>query len=597
MLNITNDYPQIIKSLKESHLFRPIDISFAALIYAMEIPEASETAAVFAAITSNELAKGHICIEPHAFAGTIKQNSDMPEAPPIEVPLFEKWIALLLKSRVIGVPGDFKPLIYDGTRLYLHKYYRYETFAALVLRDIINKEDEAVLPESENLAQILFEDDASGLQKEAAIKALKRKFSVIAGGPGTGKTTTVAKIVYTLLSSNKNLKIAIAAPTGKAAARMNEAVRNTKSVIEIALAQKKPAALDEEIFDIISKNTGKTIHRLLGIRKNTGVGEKNEPLFYDVVIIDESSMMDMALVSKLLSALKPESKLILLGDKNQLASVEAGSFFSDICDAAEKNEQLSKSVTTLTKSYRFEKIIGIGALAEFINQKKNKSENLTPRFNEIFLEHQNHLTYSQMPTAQKLKDFLRPIVLEGYQKYINAKDEASLISSFNQFKILCAVRKGAFGVEAINQLCEEILAEAGLISLEKQFYNYRPVMISTNDYPKGLFNGDVGIIFEKSVVFPGVNDENYKRVIPFLLPKHETVFAMTIHKSQGSEFDSVLIILPESENEIISKELLYTAITRAKKHIQIIASEKTLNFAMNNEIKRNSGLKTRLEQK
>lgn len=522
----------------------------------------------------------------------------------------------LSELKVVGKPGEKRPLILDDKgRLYLYRYWQYEKNLAEI---ISQKADEA--PEDFDAAHLkklldeFFPQSgknglAPDMQKVAAFTAVAKNLCIISGGPGTGKTTTVAKILALLvtLRRQQKLRVSLCAPTGKAAARLQEAVRNACDSMNCP----------DEIRSAMP-DTASTVNRLLGYIPDSPYFRKNEknPLADDLVIVDEASMMPLSLMSKLLRALKPGARLILLGDKDQLASVEAGSVMGDLWRAAsakgfsesfiKRCEEtagccmgfetggaggLGDCAVHLTKSWRFKDGSGIGGLSRAVNEG-NPAEALA------LLKTSSDIKWSDSPDPAGLKSFLRERIIDAHQGYLKEKEPDEKFRLFGEFRILSAVRSGPFGVENLNFLAERILIEEGLIAENAVWYDGRPVMILTNDYNLKLFNGDVGLTISEGneqKIFFQITGGGYRTLSPARLPAHETVYAMTVHKSQGSEFNSVLLILPPEDNPVMTRELIYTAITRARSVVEICARENIFSTAIERQTTRSSGLTDALE--
>tara|TARA_R110001583_G_scaffold7058_3_gene35160 strand:+ start:2421 stop:4559 length:2139 start_codon:yes stop_codon:yes gene_type:complete len=458
-------------------------------------------------------------------------------------------------------------------------------------------------------------------QKISAALALTSARCVISGGPGTGKTTTVVKLLALLLHAQPDLMIKMVAPTGKAAARLTESITN-------ALAD---LGLDKTVAQLIPTDAS-TIHRLLGVRNNSAHFRHNEhnKLVLDLLLVDEASMVDLPLMAKLLSALPDQARLILLGDKDQLASVEAGAVLGDICSFIEsgysqqKAQQLadltgfdcllnqahsaqatmSDNLCLLQKSYRFDQFSGIGYLASAINKGGITAAKLL-----ALCKQYDDLNY-YLNDSQSDAIF-EQLVIDGYGPYLSAlctinednRDNAKqLLQQFNDFKILCATREQEWGVDNLNHRCEKILQKAGLLArrfdLTQTWYLGRPVMVTENSYHLGLFNGDIGLCLEDQSgqlrVYFVMPDGSVADFQPSRLPTHQTVFAMTVHKSQGSEFKHTLLALPDYALPVMNRELIYTGITRAKKQLTLIADLSLVASSVRNRASRNSRLTERL---
>jgi exodeoxyribonuclease V alpha subunit len=572
-----------------------------------------------ASLVSRYRGEGHICIDLEELAG---KRIEPEESEALTCPPLKAWMKTLGKSSVVGSPGDVKPLILDGARLYLFRYWDYETRLADTLKNMANARietfDEPQLKKS--FDRIFPRTDGDGKketdwQEVAAFSSLRNRLCVISGGPGTGKTFTVAKILALLIeqSGNDTLNIALTAPTGKAAARLQEAIKESKATLNCSDAVK--AAIPEE---------ASTLHRLLKTIPYSPYFRFNEdnPLPYDVVIIDEASMVDLALFSKLTQALRPQSRLILLGDKDQLASVEAGSVLGDICDTGnvhrfspsfvdacqrvtEENvaenasgatsENISDCIVQLTRSYRFHETSGIHAVGRAVNA--GEADNT---LHLIKKESYSDIFWKNLPMPDELLRYLEDWITGRYDVYLKAGDPVEAFDLFSRSRILAALREGPYGVHNLNFLIERIMQKKGLIERSGRWYPGRPVMITQNDYNLRLFNGDVGIAMqtqgsdgELRVFFSGA-EGSLRSFPPLRLPDHETVYAMTVHKSQGSEFDEVLFITPDRDTRVMTRELIYTAITRAKKKIQVWGKEDVFLTAIKRRIHRSSGLRDAL---
>lgn len=523
----------------------------------------------------------------------------------------------LKKNKFVSSDETKKPLILSNDRLYLQRYYHYETSILNRIKAMIGTEDETnsaeLLETIKDEIPKLFDkkpENQTDWQAVAAISAVINRFSIITGGPGTGKTTTVAKLLSLLLKINPEMKIALAAPTGKAAARMAESLKESI---------KNSSDLSENIKQKIDEITPSTIHRLLGTQKDSIYFRHNaeNQLSHDLIIIDESSMIDIALFSKLLDAVRPDSRLILLGDKDQLTSVEAGSLFGDLCQYAdelnlfsreradlinrflnnpengisadrisESSHPLFQHIIELKHSYRFSAEEGIGKLSYAI---------LSHQPDKISEFYDN--TDSRVQMDENYSDAVFDEIADLYKEFINEEDPKEALKKFNRVRILCAVREGEEGVYSLNRKVEQWLQSNNLITLNSEFYVNRPLMVTSNNYELGLFNGDIGIVREfkgEKRVFFESGETEMKSVLPAFLESVETVFAMTIHKSQGSEFNEVLTVLPkDSESKILTRELLYTAVTRAKEKVSIWGSRETVLSCVERRVERSSGIKER----
>ena len=572
-------------------------------------------------------------------------------------------------------------------RLFLHKYWCYETRLVTRLLHFARqnpREDSDAL--SADLDRLFTAQPSSDInwQKIAVALAAQQKLTLITGGPGTGKTTTVAKLLWLLAKQaadqRQPLVIKMAAPTGKAAARLSESLRAAASQLP---RSEPPLSLPSECT---------TIHRLLGVKKRSPffMHHSQNPLSLDVLVVDEASMIDLPLLCKLFEALPEHANVILLGDNNQLASVEVGSVLGDISIdqqgtnlgtvfsktmtqtlrkltgealigealtgealigealigdtptetpieliSTEALSPLSDNLVHLQKSYRFHAQSGIGYLARAINAGKvadtlqllqHRSYGADPhRFDDI--DWQENL----QPAS------LVAVIHDHWQAYFAAAKQADVNQVFKlltQLQILCTQRRGEWGVEGLNLSLESYFSRQDWIEQRSGFYAGRPVMITENDHRLGLYNGDIGVVLPvrsdslnhslnqhqnqnwsgaatnlMRVWFPANNQASGQRetntdTIQFQyfltgqLPRHDTVYAMTTHKSQGSEFDHVVLCMPEPRSEqqkqLLNRELFYTGITRAKHKVSVFASADAVSHAVSQRCQRTSGLRERL---
>jgi exodeoxyribonuclease V alpha subunit len=555
--------------------------------------------------------QGHICANLAELAG--KPLAEPGEDQPMIAPPLAEWCGALRRSPVVGRPGEYAPLVLDEAgRLYLYRYWEYERQIAEDLqRRVIDEPGDVDLPRLWEGLDRLFPAAADGAvdwQRTAAAVAVLRRFCVISGGPGTGKTTTVIRIMALLLeqAAGRPLQIALAAPTGKAAARMQEAIRLTRDRLPVS----------QEIREAIP-GEAMTIHRLLGFRPGSVRfrHDRKNPLPVDVLVVDEASMVDLALMAKLVWALPPQARLILLGDKDQLASVEAGAVLGDICDDAPgfsagfsrrlvgATEQVGgegddppirDAIVELTRSYRFGETSGIGRLARHVNRGDGR-EALALLERGEFEDAVWRPLESPRDLAARLAE-----AAERLGTYLDAGTPESALEGLDRLRILSAHRTGPFGVETLNRLVEDCLEAQGVIQPRSAWYHGRPVLITANDYNLRLFNGDLGItLFDpaaegKPRVFFRTAEGDIRRLPPTRLPEHETAFAITVHKSQGSEAETVLLILPNELSPVMTRELIYTGITRARSRVEIWGTGSVFEAAVCRRLQRSSGLRDAL---
>ena len=625
----------------EAQVLRPIDRGFAAFLLQQD-PAADSKVILAGALTSWRLGLGHVCLDPLEFltdpVGFL--HLGMPEDPqeamdPVrsEVSAFQdpsklsEWAQAFQASMLIGQGTGGCPLVFDGGCLYLARNWRHEQVVAQRIIVRIEETDPAPFSEKAELERLFPPRNppipGPNYQKIATALATRGKLLILTGGPGTGKTFTVVRMLALLLSKSPNLRILLGAPTGKAAARLTESIMGSLRTLPEAIRERIPTKAS-------------TIHQMLGSRKNTRQFRHHarNPLHADVVVIDEASMIDLERMAALMDAVPPSARLILVGDKDQLSSVEAGSVMGDLCrdletrgysaettdwiqaatgenmEAApgQRVDALAQQTVMLRHSERFAGHSGIGQLAEAVNLGD------IPRARAILIGDAPYpdVHWIQTPgPGDQLLDALchgssnpaKELDARGYRHYlemipdvIKTEDFTSeaLTALFNQllealgsFQILCAVHEGPWGVESLNHRIERRLEKQGLIQPAMDpvsgWYAGRPVMVTKNDYELGLMNGDVGMTLpflderegkiSLRVVFkhPENTDTPFRIVLPGRLTEVETVFAMTVHKSQGSEFGHVALMLPNpSHAPVLSRELLYTGITRARHRLTLI---------------------------
>ena len=488
-------------------------------------------------------------------------------------------------SAVVGRAGEEEhcPILIDGHRLYLQKFYDQERLIARRIFDLCPRKATAEAPDAEGILAAVAEGTDPG-QREAIRKALGGGFTVLTGGPGTGKTTTAVRVIaaYHLLAEATGQsapRIALAAPTGKAAARLVDSIKTScqRGVVPTALSERIVANIDARKF---------TLHRLLGFSRSRGLFTRgpDNPLNFDVVLVDEASMCSLTLMARLLAALPPEAKLVLLGDKDQLASVDAGAVLADICQAGLSGRgALAGRIAELTQNHRSAEAPRIVAAAEAV--RRADSERLMQALDGM-REWQDDLQSFYARIDHCAHEYFAPIAAAA------TVEEAFAV--MNRFRILAATKVGPLGVDAINR---RVRRELGFP--EHAHYRGEPVIAMVNDYDLKVFNGDVGMIWDDGST-PGklaawfLDDENRLRPLPLArFAALQPFYATTVHKSQGSEFAHVFFVLPE-DSAGAARELVYTAITRASRELTVWASPASLRAAIEKPTVRHLGLAERL---
>ena len=569
---------------REGHV-ADIDRHFGALAAELDGRDGPEVA-VAAALASAWSRSGHVCLSLPEVAGR-----PWPEPGDKPLPDLAPWLEALAASPVVAGPGveERRPLVLDPHgRLYLDRFWTAEHETAAGLLGLAT----AAASEPAGLESALdrlfpartFPDDRP---RAAARAALRHRLCVVSGGPGTGKTTTVAAIVALLveLGLADPARIALAAPTGKAAARLQEAVRGRKTVLaaEVPRLEAFPAEAS-------------TVHRLL-VRSGRGV------LPVDALILDEASMVDLSLMARVLAALPDGARLVLLGDASQLASVQPGSVFADLCRAGRGASPLAPCVTELAHNWRFREAGGIGRVAAATVAGDPPAALAALRGASGDTGDTAELRALSDPAA--FERLATGLVDERFAPGLRAARERTGpdagAAPMQPFRVLCAHRVGPFGAERFNRLVERRLRALGLTSSHDAFYPGRPILVTRNDSRTGLSNGDTGVVVRdvegrSRVWFPELRGEGGgpRLVSPARLPPHESFFALTVHRAQGSEYDEVAVVLGPADSRVATRELLYTAVTRARRRVVVHGSEESVAAAVARVTERSSGLRDAL---
>ncbi|MBM7335589.1 exodeoxyribonuclease V subunit alpha [Alcanivorax marinus] len=594
-----------LAALREQGLLRDLDVAVAEFLH-RQAPEAEPAALLLAALTSGQLAAGHLCLDldepglearlwpagrPPALDGLLPAASG-------------DWPALLNGSPLVGAGDDNAPLVFDGGRLYLRRHWAQERAVAERVQARLAT---GSAPDPARLAgqlTALFPEPAMdgepNWQQVACALAARAGLTLITGGPGTGKTTTVVRVLGLLQTlamqdpaAPRRLRIRLAAPTGKAAARLTESIGRQVAALPVAEAVR--AAIPTQVA---------TLHRLLGSRPDSRHfrHHRHNPVHADVVVVDEASMIDMDMMASLLDALPTDCRLILLGDKDQLASVEAGAVMGDLCREADAGRYrpatldyvraacgadlspwagdgaaLAQQTAMLRRNWRFKDAPGIGDLAAAINAGDPRAVERVfgaghPGLTRVAGDSPHDLASRLLNGGGENGEGLRALVADAAAPAAGDPDQRArdLLRRFTGQQLLSGLRGGPFGVERLNRLITDHLHREGLAG-DHDWYPGRPVMMTRNDYQLGLMNGDVGLTLPHPerpedglrVAFQ-LPDGRVRWVPPGRLDAVETVFAMTVHKSQGSEFGHVLLVLPDRPQPLLTRELVYTAVTRAR---------------------------------
>ncbi len=559
---------------------------FAELIARQARLSIDELPCLSAALACEANLRGDVCIELDDFGATpIWQGARLDPAQ-LDAPTdAEDWRRRLRSCPAIGEPGESAPLTLDGSRLYLNRYWHYEYQVA---RKILSLLDGAVEQDATAIKQqagrlFALGDTVDADQMDAIVRAANKSFCVISGGPGTGKTTTVVRILLTLKTLQPDLRIALAAPTGRAAARMLESIRAGIARLEI----------DPDLAAILPDSAA-TMHRLLGYtRDHFRYGDEHR-LPYDCVVIDEASMVDLELMYRLLRALPDRARLILLGDRDQLASVSAGNVLGDITGHGLELEQatarIADSVVLLRHSYRFDRSGGIGRLAAQVNLGCHEDA-------LALLETGSEEVGWYQPQQEALTMQALDWILDAYQGVFDADDVDAALKAHASIRVLAATNQGELGIDTLNRLISARLLSRNHRPDADRFHGL-PIMVLRNQHDLDIFNGDTGILWESDgklrAWFRGSDNSLHGIALNRLLD-YAPAWASTVHKAQGAEFDSVMLVLPAADDsDALSRELVYTAITRARRRFLLHASRAVASAAVDRLSRRHSALAERL---
>ena len=490
----------------------------------------------------------------------------------------------------IGNEDAGLPLVYTDTgRFYFRRYYEYERLVADILTHKCTKASVEVSKDTEEFFKNSISHFVDDQQALAVGTVLQRDLVLLSGGPGTGKTRTIVAMLAAYIHEHPNHLIALAAPTGKAAFRMRESVLQSLKLIEL------PDSIRQKIIDS-SKAT--TLHRLLGSRMGSMDFQRNKrnPLPAHLVVVDETSMIDLPLMAKLCDALQEDTKLVLIGDAAQLAPVHGGAVFNGLIESSQPNEfreedlpkmgvfsdsaklsqptnRLASSMIQLSKVHRRKDISSSGKIDELCNAiKEGRAKDAVS------------VIHSGVESITWIRDLTDPqldsLICDEFTELSDAHDPSLALSKLGKFRILCANNEGEYGVSNWNVKAEGLLPNTNSA--------VRPVVVHVNDYSIGLYNGDDGVVFGTKVYFP--SEEGVREIARSRLPQHKMGYASTIHRSQGSEFNKVAVILPPEDSKLLSRELLYVAISRAKEKVFLVGSEGSLIAAVNRSEKQHSGV-------
>jgi exodeoxyribonuclease V alpha subunit len=558
----------LLQTFNQAAVLDVSDVRVAERICALG-KETDERLALAVALLVRGLRSGSVCIELATIAATIGVE-EVPWPDPLE------WQAAVRASALLGEPPVLH--LYDGRLLYLDRYWREEKQVCEDLLALRVSKPTVDVPASERLFPAGFEE-----QREAAEIALAQAVTVLTGGPGTGKTTTVARLLALLaeqaeLAGALRPRIALAAPTGKAAARLAEAVQ-----LEVA----KLDAADRARLGVLQ---AMTLHRLLGSRPDSSSRfrhNRGNRLPHDVIVVDETSMVSLTMMARLLEAVRPDARLVLVGDADQLASVEAGAVLADLVDGLSARTDVR--VAALRTSHRFGEAIGFLADAIRVGDADRALALLRSGDEHIeFIEHGD--------ATDRMHSILLPHALRLREAALFGADDVAL-ATLDEHRLLCAHREGPYGVRRWNRQVEKWLSEETAQPPWSEWYPGRPLLVTANDYGLRVYNGDTGVVIGgpdglRAVMAAAGGPLHFATS---RLSDVETMHAMTIHKSQGSQADEVTVLIPSEDSRLLTRELFYTAVTRAKTKVRVVGSEAAVRAAIGRQAIRATGLRQRLQ--
>lgn len=557
----------VLQAFNEAGVFDSADVHVGQRLTAMS-DESDPSVALAVALAVRALRGGSVCID-------LREIEAQVGSPDLPWPPADEWLAAVRASPLAGSPPVLR--IYGDSLVYLDRYWLEEQQVAADLLALLSRRPPDVSLDVARLFPEGYEE-----QRAAAAIALRQSLTVLTGGPGTGKTTTVARLLALFAEQaerdgRSRLRIALAAPTGKAAARLHEAVQLELEELDLADRQR------------VSGLRATTLHRLLGSRPDTSSRfrhHRGNRLPHDVIVVDETSMVSLTMMARLLESVRSHTRLLLVGDPDQLSSVEAGAVLADLVDGLGTHDDTR--VAALKTSHRFGR--SIGDLASAIR------DGAADAALDLLRAGDEHIEWldTEDPTEQ-LRNVLVPHAL-ALRKAAVLGDATAALATLDEHRLLCAHRRGRYGIEYWNRQVERWLAEATGEPIWAAWYAGRPVLVTTNDYGLGVFNGDTGVTI--------VSDDSLRAVVAGAdellnfatsrLSDVETMHAMTIHKSQGSQADAVTVLMPPEDSRLLSRELFYTAVTRAKKKVRVIGSEAGVRAAIERRAVRASGLAQRL---
>ncbi|MFG1626067.1 exodeoxyribonuclease V subunit alpha [Kribbella sp. NPDC049227] len=567
----------ILRDFNQAGVILAADVHVASRLTTM-LNETNESVALACALVARAVRAGSICLDLAAVRNEVGDDGDE-----LAWPVLDEWLAALAASPLLAAPH---PLRLEDARLYFDRYWREEEQVEQDLRRRAAQPAPQIANEAALVAGLdrLFAGSSYDEQRTAAQTAARQWTTVLTGGPGTGKTTTVAGLLALLaeqaeIAGHRRPWIALTAPTGKAAARLEEAVRREMS-----------DRLSEQDTERLGDFHARTLHMLLGRRPDSSTRfrhDRENRLPHDIIVVDETSMVSLTMMGRLLEAVRPEARLVLVGDPDQLASIEAGAVLADLVDGLVAGGHIEGA--ELRTSHRFGSEIGELALAVREDRPEDVLAVLRSGGERV------HFVEDDDP-RESLRSALLPDVL-AIRTAAEAGDPDAALAALDRHRLLCAHREGPWGVDHWNRTIERWITEETEDPLWDTWYVGRPVLVTANDYALGIYNGDVGVTLRRpdgSLRVCIDSSRGRLDLSPNRLGNIETLHAMTIHKAQGSQAAEVTVLMPGEESRLLTRELFYTAITRAQDRLRVIGNETSVRLAMGHRALRATGLRQRL---
>ncbi len=569
----------LLSTFNAEHLLNSSDVHVASRIGELG-GESDDRVLLAVALAVRATRRGSVCLD----LATAHES-----APGLPWPEPREWQEAVVASPLVEAGA----VRWDLDRLYLDRYHRLET---QVCDDLQARTAQAETPVDEArlsaAAALIGRAQVSDQQLQAAMNAARHRTTILTGGPGTGKTTTVARMLVLLADQaaarDETLSIALAAPTGKAATRLEEAVE--AGLVEIAASSPEAS----EAADRVGHPRGVTLHRLLGWRPDNSTRfrhDRSNRLKYDVVVVDESSMVELTMMGRLLEALRPQARLVLVGDPEQLTSVGAGAVLSDLVEGYGSGPD--SPVAPLTENFRSNE--DIKALAEAL--RVGDVDGVL----DVLRTPCDQVEFVEVSSEAEMEAALRPDCEAAALRILEAalrEDSAAAVEALDEHRLLCAHREGPAGVRRWNRHVERWLSEHPGVELYDEWYVGRPLLVTSNDYALDVYNGETGVVVRQGqrrrAYISG--SDGLKELAPGRLDAVETMHALTIHKSQGSQARSVSVLLPAADSRLLTRELFYTAVTRAQERLRVVGTEAAVRLAVTTKARRATRLPQRLRK-